>query len=96
MLSSPRKFKIADIPLLLEFLPADNASLFVLPETHLLASLNISLSSKVLVYEEKFCGQEISAYQFLATKISYISSSIKTSSENTYGVDLSLLIEENP
>jgi hypothetical protein len=50
--------------------------------------LNISLSSKVLVYEEKFCGPEISAYQFLATKISYISSSIKTSSENTYGVDL--------
>ncbi len=67
---------MAEIPLLLEFLAADNASLYVVPETHFLATRNNNLSINVLVYrggddEAEYCDSDISEYQFLATMIYY-------------------------
>src|ERR671924_1535794 len=67
LLSSPRKFRIADIPLLLQILAVDNAFLYVLPETHFLATLNNSRCSKpVLLSGLGVLENETSSeYQFL-------------------------------
>lgn len=48
IVSSPRKLRIADIPLSLEIFAEDKASLYVFPETQFLAILNKNLSSKKL------------------------------------------------
>jgi hypothetical protein len=45
---SPRKLRIAEIPLPLEILADDKASSYVLPEIHFLAILNRSFSNNGL------------------------------------------------
>jgi hypothetical protein len=72
-LSSPRKFKIAEIPLLLEFLAVHSASLLVVPDTHFLAARNSSCSSNVLLCSgsegAEYCDLDIPVYQFSVTII---------------------------